>query len=232
MRPDSSHSPHPRLAASSRRDHGVLTNHALLRRHSLRRRGRQIRARQACPLRPRRRSYRRGFVAKQAGFADIITYDMGGTSTDVATVLDGRPQWTTSSTVDGLPIGAADVRIHTVGAGGGRSPNSMPAARCASAPARRRGARSGLLRARRNRADGDGREPGAWPHPSRSISRRRRCASTMDLLGQRSSRSPRDGQDDHGSGGGNHPRRRGEHGARDRADHQPPRARPAAIHAR
>ncbi|HEX4796858.1 MAG TPA: hydantoinase/oxoprolinase family protein [Humisphaera sp.] len=59
------------------------------------------------------------FVAGQAGFADIITYDMGGTSTDVATVLEGRPQWTTSSTIDGLPIALPMFDIHTVGAGGG-----------------------------------------------------------------------------------------------------------------
>ena len=59
------------------------------------------------------------FVAKAAGFTDVITYDMGGTSTDVATVIDGRPQWTTSSTVDGLPIGLPVYDIHTVGAGGG-----------------------------------------------------------------------------------------------------------------
>ena len=59
------------------------------------------------------------FVASAAGFQDVITYDMGGTSTDVATVLGGRPQWTTSTTVDGLPIGLPVFDIHTVGAGGG-----------------------------------------------------------------------------------------------------------------
>jgi N-methylhydantoinase A len=58
-------------------------------------------------------------VALAAGFHEVITYDMGGTSTDVATVIDGRPQWTTSSTVDGLPLGLATLDIHTVGAGGG-----------------------------------------------------------------------------------------------------------------
>jgi N-methylhydantoinase A len=58
-------------------------------------------------------------VAGQAGFSDVITYDMGGTSTDVATVLGGRPQWTTATKVDGLPIGLPMFDIHTVGAGGG-----------------------------------------------------------------------------------------------------------------
>lgn len=59
------------------------------------------------------------FVARSAGFDDLITYDMGGTSTDVATILAGSPQWTTSSAVDGLPISLPMLDIHTVGAGGG-----------------------------------------------------------------------------------------------------------------
>ena len=59
------------------------------------------------------------FMAEAAGAADVITYDMGGTSTDVAVILEGRPQWTTSSTVEGLPIGLSAMDIHTVGAGGG-----------------------------------------------------------------------------------------------------------------
>jgi N-methylhydantoinase A len=58
-------------------------------------------------------------VAALAGYRDVITYDMGGTSTDVAIVLDGRPQWTTSTTIDGLPIALPMFDIHTVGAGGG-----------------------------------------------------------------------------------------------------------------
>src|SRR5688500_9620060 len=60
------------------------------------------------------------FVAREAGVAgDVITYDMGGTSTDVALVAGGKPQWTTSSTIDGLPIGLPMFDIKTVGAGGG-----------------------------------------------------------------------------------------------------------------
>jgi N-methylhydantoinase A len=59
------------------------------------------------------------FVAKLAGFQDVISYDMGGTSTDVALILGGNPQWTTSSTIDGLPIALPMFDIHTVGAGGG-----------------------------------------------------------------------------------------------------------------
>ena len=59
------------------------------------------------------------FVAAAAGLPDVITYDMGGTSTDVALVLGGEPQWSTGGVVDGLPIGLPAFDIHTVGAGGG-----------------------------------------------------------------------------------------------------------------
>ncbi|MGB7160705.1 MAG: hydantoinase/oxoprolinase family protein, partial [Tepidisphaeraceae bacterium] len=59
------------------------------------------------------------WMARQAGISDVITYDMGGTSTDVALVSNGTPQWTTSSTIDGLPIGLPMFDIRTVGAGGG-----------------------------------------------------------------------------------------------------------------
>jgi len=59
------------------------------------------------------------FIARAAGYSEIITYDMGGTSTDVATVIEGKPNWTTASVLDGLPIGLPMFDIQTVGAGGG-----------------------------------------------------------------------------------------------------------------
>lgn len=58
-------------------------------------------------------------IARIAGFDNIITYDMGGTSTDVATIVAGKPQWTTDGVVDDLPIRLPALDIHTVGAGGG-----------------------------------------------------------------------------------------------------------------
>ena len=57
-------------------------------------------------------------VARLAGFDRIITFDMGGTSTDVALCL-GRVQTSTNHAVDGMPIGLPGIDIHTVGAGGG-----------------------------------------------------------------------------------------------------------------
>lgn len=48
----------------------------------------------------------------------MITFDMGGTSTDVA-LIDGEPQVTTRMMLGGHPIGVPMMNIHTVGAGGG-----------------------------------------------------------------------------------------------------------------
>ncbi|MCX6024188.1 MAG: hydantoinase/oxoprolinase family protein, partial [Chloroflexi bacterium] len=58
------------------------------------------------------------YVAQQAGYPDIITFDMGGTSTDVA-LCPGQLQETAESSVAGCPIRLPVVDIHTVGAGGG-----------------------------------------------------------------------------------------------------------------
>lgn len=57
-------------------------------------------------------------IAKTAGFEKIITFDMGGTSTDVS-LCDGDISMTTESTISGLPIKVPLIDIHTVGAGGG-----------------------------------------------------------------------------------------------------------------
>ena len=59
------------------------------------------------------------YVAKAAGFLDIITYDMGGTSTDVSLVKDGIAEYTTKRKVCGLPSGVPMIDVHAVGAGGG-----------------------------------------------------------------------------------------------------------------
>ncbi len=58
-------------------------------------------------------------VGALAGYPDLITFDMGGTSTDVALLQDGRAKLATEATVHGYPIKAPMLDIHTVGAGGG-----------------------------------------------------------------------------------------------------------------
>jgi len=54
-----------------------------------------------------------------SGFRDLITFDMGGTSTDVSLVVDSKPELTTETQIDGLPIRTPILDIVTVGAGGG-----------------------------------------------------------------------------------------------------------------
>lgn len=57
-------------------------------------------------------------VAAAAGFEQLLTFDMGGTSTDVS-LCDGDIQITTESEIGGLPIRIPVIDIHTVGSGGG-----------------------------------------------------------------------------------------------------------------
>jgi N-methylhydantoinase A len=57
-------------------------------------------------------------IARHSGLERIISFDMGGTSTDVA-LIDHEPQASSQSEIAGLPIGVPMLDIHTVGAGGG-----------------------------------------------------------------------------------------------------------------
>ncbi len=57
-------------------------------------------------------------VAAAAGYPRIISFDMGGTSTDVS-LIDGAVGMTTESTVGDFPVRLPVIDIHTVGAGGG-----------------------------------------------------------------------------------------------------------------
>jgi N-methylhydantoinase A len=58
------------------------------------------------------------YAAQLAGIDKAITFDMGGTSTDVA-LLSGEPRTTSESMVAGMPVAVPMLEIHTVGAGGG-----------------------------------------------------------------------------------------------------------------
>lgn len=59
------------------------------------------------------------FSSGQAGFKNIITYDMGGTSTDVCLVKDLLPSVSSEHQLSGIPIKSLQMEINTVGAGGG-----------------------------------------------------------------------------------------------------------------
>lgn len=58
-------------------------------------------------------------VAQAAGLQNIITFDMGGTSTDVALCAGGVIRTTNEAIVAGVPVAVPVMDIHTVGAGGG-----------------------------------------------------------------------------------------------------------------
>jgi N-methylhydantoinase A len=57
-------------------------------------------------------------VGKRLGRPDLITFDMGGTSTDVA-LVSGEPKPGNEGEIAGLPVRVPMLDIHTVGAGGG-----------------------------------------------------------------------------------------------------------------
>jgi N-methylhydantoinase A len=58
-------------------------------------------------------------IGRAAGLPDLITFDMGGTSTDVALLKGGEARLASEAIVHGHPIKAPMLDIHTVGAGGG-----------------------------------------------------------------------------------------------------------------
>ncbi|MGI8860064.1 MAG: hydantoinase/oxoprolinase family protein [Rubrobacteraceae bacterium] len=59
------------------------------------------------------------YVAGKSGYRNLLTFDMGGTSSDVAPILEGEALTTTESTVAGVPIKLPMIDVHTVSAGGG-----------------------------------------------------------------------------------------------------------------
>lgn len=62
-------------------------------------------------------------LAHATGIRNLITYDMGGTSTDVALIADAQFPLKRETLVDGLVIRLPQLDIHTVGAGGGSIAN-------------------------------------------------------------------------------------------------------------
>ncbi len=58
------------------------------------------------------------FVASQCNKHRLLTFDMGGTSTDVS-LIDGEPKLTSEAKINNYPVAIPMVDIHTIGAGGG-----------------------------------------------------------------------------------------------------------------
>ena len=59
------------------------------------------------------------FMGAAAGVRDFITYDMGGTSTDVCLIRDLTPLTTSDGMIGAFPVKVPQLDMHTVGAGGG-----------------------------------------------------------------------------------------------------------------
>jgi N-methylhydantoinase A/oxoprolinase/acetone carboxylase beta subunit len=58
-------------------------------------------------------------IGREAGHPDCVTFDMGGTSTDIAVIQDGRLTATREGRIGGFPLRVQMVDVHTIGAGGG-----------------------------------------------------------------------------------------------------------------
>jgi N-methylhydantoinase A len=72
-------------------------------------------------------------LGRAAGFDRLITFDMGGTSTDVS-LMDGSLPLTMESSISGYPVKVPMIDIHTVGAGGGSIASRDPGGSLAVGP--------------------------------------------------------------------------------------------------
>jgi N-methylhydantoinase A len=59
------------------------------------------------------------FIGSLGGYENILSFDMGGTSSDVAPIVNGEVQTSTETVIAGVPIKLPMVDLHTVSAGGG-----------------------------------------------------------------------------------------------------------------
>ncbi|AWB82380.1 hydantoinase [Corynebacterium yudongzhengii] len=57
--------------------------------------------------------------SRQLGLGQVVSFDIGGTSTDIALIRDSEPDETTATTIGSLPLRLPSVDVHTIGAGGG-----------------------------------------------------------------------------------------------------------------
>jgi N-methylhydantoinase A len=58
-------------------------------------------------------------LGEHLGLSNLITFDMGGTSTDVCLIRDGEPAKKSERQMGGFPVRTRTIDIHTIGAGGG-----------------------------------------------------------------------------------------------------------------
>ena len=73
-------------------------------------------------------------IARAAGFADVISIDVGGTSADICLVRNGRPEITKDGMIGAFPLKLPILDIHTIGAGGGSIASVSAAGRLTVGP--------------------------------------------------------------------------------------------------
>lgn len=59
------------------------------------------------------------YLAGQAGIGDVLTLDIGGTSADLALIIDGQPQFGTGEVIGDFPLFVPSVSVTSIGSGGG-----------------------------------------------------------------------------------------------------------------
>ncbi len=59
------------------------------------------------------------WLAEQAGVGNVLTLDIGGTSADLALIIDGQPQFGTGEVVGDFPLFLPSVSVTSIGSGGG-----------------------------------------------------------------------------------------------------------------
>ena len=172
--------------------------------------------------------------ARPGEFANVVTYDMGGTSSDVALVLGGMPSVSSDLELEyAMPIHVPMVDVHTIGAGGGSIASVDASGMLRVGPGERGGdAGADLLRPRRHAADDHRRQPRPRPARSRSACSRSSTRVSLETIrgragraGRRAARPRRDRR-----GGGDRARRQRPHGRRD--PHGEPGARPRSARLR
>ncbi|MCC2662970.1 MAG: hyuA, partial [Geminicoccaceae bacterium] len=183
-------------------------------------------------------------VARDLGIDHLVTIDMGGTSTDVSTVIGGKESFTTAFEIEwGVPIQIPMVDIRTIGAGGGsiawidkggmlqvgpQSAGAQPGGPAAGGPARA-GGRGDRARDRADRRHQHDRGAAlgfdrarARPPRLHALRVRRRHAFARQLADSRNGHSARDRSDPSGAvlGLRLHPHRRAGRPPADHAAHQ------------
>ncbi|MGQ9838149.1 MAG: hydantoinase/oxoprolinase family protein [Cyanobacteriota bacterium] len=70
--------------------------------------------------------YGGAYLGQLSGYGNLLSLDMGGTSTDVALIQNGIPQVSPAAVVCGLPVQQPQIDLHTVSAGGGSLAQLLP----------------------------------------------------------------------------------------------------------